>query len=259
MVVAVYDWGGFYIGANGGGGWSHKCWDHRSGGWRCLACRRLPRFARSGIVGGQIGYHWQASNWVFGLEAQCNWADIRGACQQQFFGCPDLTQLQQPRRCVRPVHRPGRLRLEQRPVLREGRRRGDRQPLSAASRIGHRHAGLRTTSTDTRWGGTVGAGLEYGFAPNWIVGVEYDHIFLDDQDLPPPHQRPPASSLSTVSTAIRQDVDLATVRLNYRFGGPVVAQVLIFAFRNANYESPGVSRGFFIGVRRTARPIPPSP
>ena len=26
-VVAVYDWSGFYIGANGGGGWSHKCWD----------------------------------------------------------------------------------------------------------------------------------------------------------------------------------------------------------------------------------------
>src|SRR6202051_5083738 len=26
-VVAVYDWTGVYIGANGGGGWSHKCWD----------------------------------------------------------------------------------------------------------------------------------------------------------------------------------------------------------------------------------------
>lgn len=26
--------------------------------------------------------------------------------------------------------------------------------------------------SETRWGGTVGAGLEFGFAPNWSVGVE---------------------------------------------------------------------------------------
>ncbi|MDB5610473.1 MAG: outer-rane protein, partial [Bradyrhizobium sp.] len=27
MVAAIYDWSGFYIGANGGWGSSHKCWD----------------------------------------------------------------------------------------------------------------------------------------------------------------------------------------------------------------------------------------
>src|ERR1700730_13457606 len=27
MVAAIYDWSGFYIGANGGGGFSQKCWD----------------------------------------------------------------------------------------------------------------------------------------------------------------------------------------------------------------------------------------
>jgi hypothetical protein len=29
----------------------------------------------------------------------------------------------------------------------------------------------------TRWGGTVGTGFEYGFAPNWSVGIEYDYLF----------------------------------------------------------------------------------
>lgn len=33
------------------------------------------------------------------------------------------------------------------------------------------------------WGGTVGAGLKYAFAPNWSVGVEYNHIFLDDRTI----------------------------------------------------------------------------
>ena len=34
--------------------------------------------ATGGTVGGQIGYRWQASQWVFGLEAQGNWADFHG-------------------------------------------------------------------------------------------------------------------------------------------------------------------------------------
>ena len=29
-----------------------------------------------GLVGGQIGYRWQANQWVFGLEAQGDWADL---------------------------------------------------------------------------------------------------------------------------------------------------------------------------------------
>ena len=27
MVAPVYDWSGFYVGINGGGGWSRRCWD----------------------------------------------------------------------------------------------------------------------------------------------------------------------------------------------------------------------------------------
>ncbi len=27
IVAAIYDWSGFYVGANGGWGSSHKCWD----------------------------------------------------------------------------------------------------------------------------------------------------------------------------------------------------------------------------------------
>ena len=38
--------------------------------------------ATGGTVGGQIGYRWQASQWVFGLEAQGNWADFQGRNQQ---------------------------------------------------------------------------------------------------------------------------------------------------------------------------------
>ena len=64
----MYDWSGFYIGANGGGGWSHT--------WLDVTSFRAPLVApfgegchdgSGGVVGGQIGYRWQAGFWVFGF------------------------------------------------------------------------------------------------------------------------------------------------------------------------------------------------
>src|SRR5262245_556076 len=80
-VAAVYNWTGFYIGANGGGGWADKCWDAFNDGTNPIvpAVREGCHTASGATVGGQIGYRWQASNWVFGLEAQGNWADFTGS------------------------------------------------------------------------------------------------------------------------------------------------------------------------------------
>ncbi|WP_394568779.1 outer membrane protein [Bradyrhizobium sp. 31Argb] len=66
----------------------------------------------------------------------------------------------------------------------------------------------------TRWGGSVGVGYEYGFAPNWSFGVEYDHLFMGHAN----------NSFSVVNpivagalNRISQDVDMVTLRVNYRF------------------------------------------
>src|SRR5579871_6976027 len=72
MVQAAYDWSGFYIGLNGGGGSSHKCWDFVNGVTE--GCHD----ATGGTVGGQVGYRWQTGPIVFGVEAQGNWADFAG-------------------------------------------------------------------------------------------------------------------------------------------------------------------------------------
>jgi outer membrane immunogenic protein len=75
---------------------------------------------------------------------------------------------------------------------------------------------------ETRWGGTVGVGFDFGFAPNWSVGVEYDHMFMGRHDV----TLTANGALAPVGTFSRtdrigQDVDLITARINYRFGGPV--------------------------------------
>ncbi len=74
---------------------------------------------------------------------------------------------------------------------------------------------------DTRWGGIVAAGLEFGFAPNWSVDVEYDHIFLNNQTR---SLTTPIAGLVFQSNHLGEDVDMGLVRLNYRFGGPIIAK-----------------------------------
>ena len=73
-------------------------------------------------------------------------------------------------------------------------------------------------ANETRWGGAVGTGLEVGFAPNWSVGVEYDHLFMGNRNIT---LTTPGGAVTRTDN-IRQDVDMGTVRLNYRWGGPVV-------------------------------------
>src|SRR5207302_1091634 len=38
-------------------------------------------------------------------------------------------------------------------------------------------------ASDTRWGAAVGTGIEFGFAPNGSVGVEYDHLFMGNPNV----------------------------------------------------------------------------
>src|SRR6266403_4911833 len=78
MMAAIYDWSGFYVGANGGWGSSRKCWDAGTFGTIFIGDEGCHA-ATGGIAGGQIGYRWQSSAWVLGLEAQGDWADLRGS------------------------------------------------------------------------------------------------------------------------------------------------------------------------------------
>src|SRR5436853_7254330 len=83
MVAAVYDWSGFYIGANGGWGSSRNSWDPVA---PFLVGPEGSHDATGGVAGGQVGYRWQTGTWVFGLEAQGDWADLRGNNLSTLFG-----------------------------------------------------------------------------------------------------------------------------------------------------------------------------
>ena len=76
--------------------------------------------------------------------------------------------------------------------------------------------GLVTTGS-TRWGGTLGVGFEYAFIPNWSFGIEYDHLWMGNSNNSFTTTDPRFAGF--LNDRIRQDVDMLTLRLNYRFGG----------------------------------------
>jgi outer membrane immunogenic protein len=77
--------------------------------------------------------------------------------------------------------------------------------------------------SETRWGGVVGVGGEYAFTGNWSLALEYDHLFMGNQDVGVVYDPAFVAALNH-NERISQDVDMVTARINYRFGGPVVAR-----------------------------------
>lgn len=213
-VASFYNWSGFYLGANAGGGSSHNCWDTTAVAGAAVAVTAEGCHDATGaIVGGQIGYRWQAASWVFGLEAQGDWADLKGSnvsSPAAFSPLVNNTKIDAIGLFT------GQVGYAWNNVL---------WYVKGGAAVTHNKfsgtlAGVTFgEATETRWGGAVGTGIEFGFAPNWSVGVEYNHLFMGKHT-----DTFTFLGVDFRSDSIKQDVDMATVRVNYTFGGPVVAK-----------------------------------
>lgn len=210
MVAAAYDWSGFYLGADGGYGTSRNCW-----GFVPVAGVVVPDGCHNqsgGIVGGQFGYRWQMGPVVLGLEAQGDWASMRSS--HVSLVNPLLTDTSKVNGLGLFTGQVGYAWNVALLYLKGGAAVTSNN-LSQVTTIGGLGVNIATA---TRWGGTVGVGLEYGFAPNWSAGVEYDHLFMGNAN----NSFSSPAGAAAVLNRISQDVDMVTVRVNYRFGGPVI-------------------------------------
>jgi outer membrane immunogenic protein len=213
-LALVYDWSGFYVGLNAGGASSQKCWTIFSDAGRAVGpTSEGCHDATGGLAGGQFGYRWQLTNWVFGLEAQADWAGLRGSNANQAVLIPATNET----RIDGIGLFTGHIGYAWNNVLWYVK--------GGAAVTNDKYSTFFTATNvvynearETRWGGVLGTGVEIGFAPNWSVALEYDHLFMGNKDV----TFPVSAIAVTRSDNIRQDVDM--VRVNYRFGGPVVAK-----------------------------------
>jgi outer membrane immunogenic protein len=151
--MPVYNWTGFYIGINGGGGWGRSRWDS------------ADRFdIDGGMVGGTVGYNWQYGQWVFGLEGDVDWTNISGSTTAFCtLGCQTKNSWLSTVR--------GRLGWAVDrflPYVTGGVAIGD----VTASTPGF--AGR----DDTNVGWTAGGGVEFAIAGNWTAKAEYLYVDL---------------------------------------------------------------------------------
>jgi len=151
----VYNWTGFYLGANGGGGWGHSFWSANGTGIGLAG----------GQAGGTVGYNKQLGNIVFSVEGDIDWSGFDGS--RTSAGCP-----------VNCSTSDSWLSTER---GRIGYAFGGIMPyVTGGLAVGDvRAAALGIGSGDAvNAGWTLGAGLEVALPGNWSAKAEYLRVDL---------------------------------------------------------------------------------
>ena len=170
-VAQMYNWTGGYVGINGGAGFG-------SG-------------SSGGLVGGTLGYNWQAGSLVWGLEGDLDWTRLHGTTSCAVAGCDSRNHWLGTVR-----GRIGYAADRFMPYVTGGLAVGDVEntaPFGSASQ--------------TRAGWTLGAGLEAALWQNWTAKLEYLYVDLGHGP----------TIAGVAGTDARFRTNLIRVGLNYRF------------------------------------------
>jgi outer membrane immunogenic protein len=202
--VAYYNWSGFYIGGHVGGVWGDKDWLFT--GPLTTTSHNVSGF----LGGGQVGFNWQVGQVVLGVEGQFSWtnADGESICPNPAARCQ--TELES----ITTVA--GRLGYAWGPTLLYAKGGGAWVREEHFVRFPANNLLDETSGSYTRSGWMVGAGIEYGFAPNWSAKVEYNFLSLNSEDLT---FRRIATGAFVENARIDQDLHIVKFGINYRFGG----------------------------------------
>ena len=206
----VYNWTGFYIGANAGYGWGQQ------DPWGVLT-NRFDAFSvpYSGwMLGGTAGAQIQAGHVVMGVEADVDWANITGSATvipaiggALPGGCVGLVNCKASLNTSINSVSTARLRvgyaLDNWLLYATGGLAllGAKTSVSTVGGVACTTAILTAvcSGTDYRLGATAGAGVEYGFTPN--ISAKFEYLYITAASLELSH------------------LNVVRAGLNFRFGG----------------------------------------
>jgi outer membrane immunogenic protein len=197
MVVAAYNWSGFYVGGHLGYGWAntdvHNVITGGSGS------TDLSGF----LLGGQIGFNWQAGAFVFGIEGDGSWTNAEGSrtftnavVEMEHNWYATLT---------------GRVGYAVDNWLWYVKGGGAWSDADYTAVV----LGVTGSRSGTRSGWTIGTGLEWALAPNWSAKIEYNYLDFGNEQI------------GLTNFDVDSQVHLVKLGLNYRFDwgkAPVVAR-----------------------------------
>ncbi|MGA2892379.1 MAG: outer membrane protein [Xanthobacteraceae bacterium] len=197
--LPAYNWGGIYVGINGGWGFGKATWTSRLGSG--------SDSDNGGVVGGTLGFNYQMNAFVFGVEGDFDYSGINTGTSNSV--CNISGTCQTGNTWLSTVR--GRAGYAFDRVLLY---------LTAGGVFGSVQTtfnGVTTTRTQEGW--TAGLGVEYAFAQNWTAKLEYLYADLGSTSVNcssagclavPPAGTPINASVSLTDSLVR-------VGVNYKF------------------------------------------
>jgi outer membrane immunogenic protein len=243
---AFIDWSGVYIGVHAGYGGGMK--DYSS---------QADFVARGFLGGGQIGINKQISSFVFGLELDGSWADMKGS-QSISFGGPlvgSQANLTAASKIDGLVTFAGRAGLA-----------ADRWFVFAKAGIAVAHEdhsiainqsfipavpggtqSVTASGSETRVLPMLGFGAEYALDGNWSIKGEYDYFHSGSRNVRIAGSQTLGAVTTPVATdlPIEQALHVVKLGVNYRFGGIAVDPAYAPARAAPGYNWTGA----YIGVQ----------
>jgi outer membrane immunogenic protein len=192
-----YNWTGFYVGANVGGGFANTT--------ATSTALNIPFATINGklngvIGGGEVGYNYQYTNWVFGVEA-----DFQGSSERA--SGAGVTESFPWFGTVRG--RIGFTPVDRWLVYATGGLAYGELKTSGAFPVGGVAVPFNAQSTKAGW--TVGGGVEAALWGNWTGKVEYLYVDINNFNLNTAVMGIP------VTTNVRLHENIGRVGVNYRF------------------------------------------
>ncbi|MBV9558690.1 MAG: porin family protein [Pseudolabrys sp.] len=153
-----FSWSGFYVGLNAGYGFGKSTWD-------------IPPVSpdpKGFLAGVTLGYNLQTGTWVWGLEGDLDWSNMKGSVACGAGTCETKNSWFGTAR--------GRIGYagwsNWLPYITAGAAFGDIKATNS----------LVGSATKTKVGWTVGLGVEYALFSNWSVKAEYLYADLGSFD-----------------------------------------------------------------------------
>jgi outer membrane immunogenic protein len=175
----MFNWTGFYVGANAGYGWGDAKWSNL-----VAAAGNIPgEFVRDsmhgGLAGVQWGYNRQVGQWVFGFASDLDWSGVKG--KQICFGNPGDFHATCGARTdflststVRAGYAMGQVL----PYVKGGWALAHDKFTAVDIGIGANPPSFPDylPTKAYRSGRTIGAGIEYAVDMKWSAFIEYDYM-----------------------------------------------------------------------------------
>ena len=207
-VPFAVNWAGFYVGANAGYGWAHvsSTITSSTGAAPLSNSGDLNAF----IGGGQIGYNWQISNFVLGLEA-----DFQASSQKQSstISCGAGCSLNESSSVDRFGTARGRIGYAYDRVMVYGT--GGAVWSHESDNLVGIGGGSAINSSSSNFGWTLGGGAEWMVLDRWSVKLEY--LYIRVSSLSGTGNLLPYLGGAAVTESVNFNNSIVRVGVNYHF------------------------------------------